>query len=171
MSPATPCRSPTARRTFSRTVRRLNSALIWNVRPMPRLTRPSGGSAVTSVPPSRMRPELGISRPVTRLMKVVLPAPFGPISACRAPTGRWKSMLRATGRAPNDLHKATVSSAASATAASLAEARQDAVGEAEHAAAREQHDQQQEETDPEQPVRRVVLSQLVLRDHVERRPD
>src|SRR3954471_1719962 len=38
-----------------------------------------------SRPSSRMRPAVGRSTPVSRLITVVLPAPFGPISACRAP--------------------------------------------------------------------------------------
>ena len=37
--------------------------------------------ALEQAPSSRMRPELGFSTPVRRLMTVVLPAPFGPISA------------------------------------------------------------------------------------------
>ena len=41
--------------------------------------------SVMSWPSSRMRPAVGASTPVSRLMSVVLPAPFGPISAWRAP--------------------------------------------------------------------------------------
>ena len=59
--------------------------LIWNVRPRPRFTRADCARRVTSSPPRKTCPVVGSSRPVSMLMKVVLPAPFGPISACRAP--------------------------------------------------------------------------------------
>src|SRR5688500_5118892 len=44
------------------------------------------------------------------LTKVVLPAPFGPISAWRAPGSSRKSMFCATTRAPKLLHRPRVSS-------------------------------------------------------------
>ena len=62
-----------------------NSWLIWKVRTIPRPTRSLGASVLMSSPSSTMRPALGCSTPVSRLMKVVLPAPLGPISAWRAP--------------------------------------------------------------------------------------
>src|SRR5437868_6405636 len=52
---------------------------------MPSCTRLCGSRPVMSRPPSRMLPVVGRSTPVSMLMIVVLPAPFGPISACRAP--------------------------------------------------------------------------------------
>ena len=52
---------------------------------MPSRTRFCGEALVTSTPLRMMRPEVGLSMPVNRLINVVLPAPFGPISACRAP--------------------------------------------------------------------------------------
>src|SRR5215213_1519653 len=52
---------------------------------MPSCTRLCGSRPVMSRPSSRMVPAVGRSTPVNMLMIVVLPAPFGPISACRAP--------------------------------------------------------------------------------------
>src|SRR5215470_2912154 len=52
---------------------------------MPSRTRLCGSRSVMSRPSRKMLPEVGRSTPVNRLMSVVLPAPFGPISAWRAP--------------------------------------------------------------------------------------
>ena len=48
-----------------------------------------------SSPSSTMRPEVGSSTPVSRLISVVLPAPLGPISAWRAP--RFRSQRHVVG--------------------------------------------------------------------------
>src|SRR6266516_2987051 len=50
-------------------------------RSKPHLTRSSGLSAVMSFSPRKICPPSGLSMPVMRLISVVLPAPFGPISA------------------------------------------------------------------------------------------
>jgi hypothetical protein len=42
-----------------------------------------------SSPPRRIRPLAGVSVPARRLMSVLFPAPFGPMSACRAPSGSF----------------------------------------------------------------------------------
>src|SRR5437763_1029846 len=62
---------------------------------MPSPTRRCGSSAVMSRPSSQIVPAVGRSTPVRRLMIVVLPAPFGPISAWRAPfcTDRETSLV------------------------------------------------------------------------------
>ena len=79
---ATPRRSHTASVTASSALRSGNSVLIWKVRASPRAhARPAASSAVMSSSPSKIRPALGASMPVIRLISVVLPAPFGPISA------------------------------------------------------------------------------------------
>ncbi len=70
---------------FSATLMSPNRRMFWNVRAMPARARRLGANAVMSWPPSRMRPALGRVRPDTRLNSVVLPAPFGPISACTPP--------------------------------------------------------------------------------------
>ena len=58
------------------------------------------GSPVMSSPSSSTRPAMGCSAPVIRLTSVVLPAPFGPISAWRAPRSSTRLMSRATASAP-----------------------------------------------------------------------
>ena len=50
--------SATASARFSSTVSRRNRLVIWNVRPMPALTRAASGIAVTSRPPIRMVPRV-----------------------------------------------------------------------------------------------------------------
>ena len=52
---------------------------------MPRAARWCGGSCVTSSPNSLIRPPVAGSSPLITLNSVVLPAPFGPMSACRSP--------------------------------------------------------------------------------------
>src|ERR1051325_3180672 len=52
---------------------------------MPRRTRWCGARPVMSRPSRKIAPAVGRSTPVRRLISVVLPAPFGPISAWRAP--------------------------------------------------------------------------------------
>ncbi len=58
-----------------------NTAEIWNERITPRRAICAGCSFVMSVPLNRMRPCVGTRNLVNRLKQVVLPAPFGPISA------------------------------------------------------------------------------------------
>src|SRR5512138_618339 len=56
-----------------------------------------------SVPAKRIVPESGLRFPASWLMKVVLPAPFGPITACVSPSATSKSMPSLARRAPNCL--------------------------------------------------------------------
>ena len=51
----------------------------WNERPMPSLVRAEAGSPVTSRPLKCTRPSVGRYWPLSRLKKVVLPAPLGPM--------------------------------------------------------------------------------------------
>ena len=88
--PVTPSRSQMARVTDWCGVSCGKSELIWKVRTRPRLTRWSGRKDVMSSPSRSMRPADAGNPPVSRLMKVVLPAPFGPIRAWRAPRGQRK---------------------------------------------------------------------------------
>src|SRR5262245_51001114 len=55
--------------------------MFWNVRAMPRSVRFDGRASSTTSPSNTIRPLSAGSTPVTRLKKVVLPAPFGPINA------------------------------------------------------------------------------------------
>src|SRR3954470_7338771 len=63
-----------------------------------------------SLPSSRMRPPLGLSTPVNRLMSVVLPAPFGPISAWRAPFSTVRETLSVATMPPKFFASPLVSS-------------------------------------------------------------
>ena len=69
----------------SRTVSDGKMLAIWKARPTPRRTISGADSPAMSSPPSRIRPASGRSAPVMRLKKVVLPAPFGPITAVSEP--------------------------------------------------------------------------------------
>src|SRR5262249_6165733 len=54
-----------------------------------------------SVPAKRTVPESGRGLPASWPMKVVLPAPFGPITACVSPSATSKSMPSLARSAPN----------------------------------------------------------------------
>src|SRR5262249_32569033 len=94
---------------LSSTVSPRNSWLIWNVRAMPRCARAAWESLVMSSPSSSTCPAEGLSAPVIRLTRVVLPAPFGPMSARRAPRSKVRSMSRATRNAPKLLLRPWIS--------------------------------------------------------------
>src|ERR1700716_4310839 len=53
-----------------------------------------------SSPAKRMRPASGRRFPASWLMKVVLPAPLGPMNACVSPSATWKSMPSLARSAP-----------------------------------------------------------------------
>src|SRR3954452_5039149 len=61
----------------------------WNVRTMPRAAIRWGGTPSIDLPSNDQSPASGLSKPVIRLKKVVLPAPLGPIRAVIEP--RWTS--------------------------------------------------------------------------------
>jgi hypothetical protein len=54
---------------------------------------------VTSVPPTRMRPERGLSSPLATLSTVDLPAPLGPTRQTTEPAGTATLKPRSTGAA------------------------------------------------------------------------
>jgi hypothetical protein len=58
-----------------------------------------------STPLSRIRPESGLSAPVTKLKKVLFPAPLGPITAVSDPSAKLKLMSSAALTPPNDLER------------------------------------------------------------------
>src|SRR5262245_3808156 len=64
-----------------------------------------------SSPSSRMRPADGRSTPVSRLITVVLPAPFGPIRAWRAPFSTLSETPLTAAMPPKCFSRSTVSSA------------------------------------------------------------
>ncbi len=116
-------------------------------------------SRLMSRPSSRTWPEVGGSTPVSRLTKVVLPAPFGPIRACRAPTGSEKVTSLVATRPPKRRTRffggehRTGSRLGSCRAALPAmRCRMPVIDPSRRRA--EQHDQHEDEADPEVPVLR-----------------
>src|SRR5512134_2120921 len=154
---AVPSRSAIPSATLSSTGRLRKSVVIWNVRPRPRRTRADCGMCVTSSSTSRICPEEGASLPVSMLTNVVLPAPFGPMSAWRAPRWSWKSMLSATVSAPKLLHSFLVS--------------KEYIENSEDSAPREEHYDDQQDPDAEVPILGILLGEVVLRDQVNDRSD
>src|ERR1700728_1818197 len=63
-----------------------------------------------------MRPSSGAISPVNCPISVVLPAPFGPISACSSPRGTASEMPAEASTPPKRLIKTSISRIASATA-------------------------------------------------------
>src|SRR3972149_1673193 len=92
--------------------------VIWNERANPVRARAGERSDVTASPGKRIAPASGRRSPESRLMKVVLPAPFGPITACGSPSSSSKSMLSLARSAPKDLHSPHACRSASAIARS-----------------------------------------------------
>ena len=80
-----PAATSTGMRKFSCTVSSGNTSVTWKVRAMPHHTRRAGRKWVTSWPSKTMLPDVGVKKPVIRLKKVVLPAPFGPMIARSSP--------------------------------------------------------------------------------------
>ncbi len=81
----------TASSMFSNTDRLSNTLGVWNLRPIPRLARAGTGSGVMRSPWYQMSPALGLRWPEIMLMKVVLPAPFGPMMQRSSLLASWKS--------------------------------------------------------------------------------
>src|SRR6516164_511527 len=114
-----PWRSEIARPSVSTGERSANSWLIWKVRAMPSRTRRWGSRRVIGSPSSRISPPEGRNTPASRLTKVVLPAPFGPMSAWRAPFSIASEIAFAATMPPNRLSRFFVSSTAGMVRASL----------------------------------------------------
>src|SRR5947208_7959488 len=74
--------------------------VIWNERARPLRARRGAGRCVMSSPANRMRPASGRRLPASWPMKVVLPAPFGPMMACVSPSRTSKSMPSVARSAP-----------------------------------------------------------------------
>ena len=77
-----------ATRTLSMTDMSPNSRMFWNVRAMPAWATCAGRRVVISRPASRMLPVVGRTIPESRLNRVVLPAPLGPMTPWMRPSGR-----------------------------------------------------------------------------------
>ena len=72
---------------LSKTLIRPKSSSFWNVRPMPRRARAAAGMPMMSRPSSVIRPRVGVRNPPIALKSVVFPAPLGPISPMKPPSG------------------------------------------------------------------------------------
>ena len=86
---------------LSSTVSRASALVSWNVRTIPRRAMRYDVSPSSVSPSNDHVPELGLSKPVSRLKNVVLPAPLGPMSAVMAPrsTSQWSTLTAV--RPPN----------------------------------------------------------------------
>src|SRR5690606_13052631 len=74
---------------FSSTESMLSAFVSWNVRICPSCETLNAGIPERAVPLNDHSPEFGLSKPDSRLNRVVLPAPFGPMRAVMMP--RWIS--------------------------------------------------------------------------------
>src|SRR5690348_15512873 len=100
-----------------------------------------------SSPQNTMRPASGASRPEIWLISVVLPAPFGPITACSSP-GRTSSVTSSvTRRPPKFLARFSMRRTASATEHPPQPGEQP-----DQPAAREHRDQHQDRAEDHLPV-------------------
>ena len=84
-------RAPTT--TLSSTLNAGNGRTSWKVRAMPRRHIASGGKPPIGSPAKVIVPSSGVIAPAIILNNVVLPAPFGPITANSAPSGTSKLTL------------------------------------------------------------------------------
>src|SRR5260370_21051658 len=121
---------------------------------MPRREIRSGVARVMSWPLKRTRPELARNSPESRLRKVDLPAPLGPITACTSPRSRAKEIESTAASAPKRRDNPEVSSNGSATRASQ---------QAGEAARKEEHHRDHEGADDRVPVRGELLA-IVLEE-------
>ena len=90
-----------ARRTFSATVMSRSTLVRWNDRPTPARAMRQAGQPVTSCPATSRRPALGGSSPDSRFTSVLLPAPLGPMTACRQPRSSASDTPPTAARPPN----------------------------------------------------------------------
>src|SRR3954453_6261638 len=87
--------------TFSRTVSDGTSARFWNVRATPNFAISWGAWSSSSSSPKRIEPSTGVTRRLTQLNIVVLPAPLGPISPQMVPGAMLKVALSSATTPPN----------------------------------------------------------------------
>src|SRR5262245_37828173 len=69
-----------------------------------------------SAPPKQMRPASGVSSPVSCAISVVLPAPFGPMTACSSPASTVRVILSDATTPPNRLLSFSICNSGSVTA-------------------------------------------------------
>src|SRR5579883_140289 len=154
--PACAC---TASATLSRAVTSRKSEVIWNERARPSMARRSGRSVVMSWPSKKTLPASGAISPASWPISVVLPAPLGPMMACSSPGASESMMSSEAVMPPNCLRSPSIRNRGSGCRSATADPREQAID----AAAREQHDQQEEGADDDLPVlgdaRKALLEQ------------
>lgn len=94
-------RPPTARATFSATVKAGTRRRSWNTIARPAARAALGEGMVASCPSRRIRPASGWCTPYSSLVSVLLPALFSPSSACTSPVMTEKSTPALAVMAPN----------------------------------------------------------------------
>jgi hypothetical protein len=67
-------------RTFSNTDKSGKISVIWNVRTRPSATRLAAPMRSIGLPSNQISPAVAGKKPLIRLNRVVLPAPFGPMT-------------------------------------------------------------------------------------------
>src|SRR3954454_22739821 len=97
-----------------------------------------------SRPPSETLPECGSRCPVSWLISVVLPAPFGPMMACSSPLATSSETLSVATMPPKRRTSFSTRSSGSATV--------EPPEQAHDAATAEQHDQQKQRAHDQRPV-------------------
>src|SRR4029078_9917286 len=105
-----------------------------------------------SRPASETLPECGSRCPVSWLISVVLPAPFGPMMACNSPAATSSETLSVATMPPKRRTSFSTRSSGSATI--------EPPEQAHDTAAAEQHDQQQERAHDQRPVFGELRQQL-----------
>src|SRR5882762_10342223 len=127
---------------LSSTVIAASALVIWNVRPIPLRATVCGARPNTDWPSSSIAPRSGLMNPVARLNTVVLPAPFGPMSAVIEPRAT-SNVAPSTARSPpKDLTRSRTAKMVSATEHHL-------LALAENALRPERHDEDQNQADDE----------------------
>src|SRR3954449_698854 len=97
-----------------------------------------------SRPASETLPEFGSNCPVSWLISVVLPAPFGPMMACSSPCATSSERLSVASTPPNRRTRLSTRSKGSATV--------QPPEQSDDAAAPEQHDQEQQRAHDQRPI-------------------
>src|SRR5271154_3929592 len=154
---------------------------------MPSRTRWCGATPVMSRPSSMIRPAVGRSTPLRRLITVVLPAPFGPIKAWRAPFSTASDTPCAAGMPPKRFSSRMVSRIGMASPVRRGaaepggtrgqpsakpgdESAQGRISSA-NALAADEHDHDQHQPDPELPILRCERGDPVLQEFIDHRAD
>src|SRR5690625_3783218 len=127
--------------------------VIWKERVSPRCGRRHAGSSVISRPSKRISPESGGSSPASWAIRVVLPAPLGPMTAWTS-RGRISSERSSLAvRPPKRLTRDLVASSASAMRFSgLTHGLLPGLQNSEEATSGEEHHQDQDGSQEELPV-------------------